>query len=349
MTPVSSPGTPANAGGGGVVAPGAQTLVPAPGSAEAYKISDADRDAVLTAATSLDVPVGVRNKLYAALGRSLQKSWVPAAVLARWSEDSENAGTKFCFLKEWVQNTKFAHVQVQERHLQRSEEFKAIIFGWSTKMDLDIKYQSATNPAGAAYVNKLIAKAQSKPHPFFPKDKSMRLYKVLSEVSEGRRESNIKEKGYTLEGNMEENEDTFKALESAMQKDVPEVLAAGEAGDDSKKKSKGKAKAKAEAAPVAAVEGAKQKASAPKLAVCLNKLNAKEVEMSTMRTRLASTKPGMKQILDVHLGKLEVLKGKLEPLVLNGEEDVDLAAEATAFLHDKDLKNDVRLASQQLK
>ena len=134
-----------------------------------------------------------------------------------------------------------------------------------------------------------------------------------------------------------------------MQKDVPEVLAAGEAGDDSKKKSKGKAKAKAEAAPVAAVEGAKQKASAPKLAVCLNKLNAKEVEMSTMRTRLASTKPGMKQILDVHLGKLEVLKGKLEPLVLNGEEDVDLAAEATAFLHDKDLKNDVRLASQQLK
>lgn len=349
LTPVSNPGTPAATAGICVVAPVSDSVVPAPGNAEAYKISDADRDAVLTAASSLDVPISVRNKLYAALGRSLQKSWVPAAVLARWTEDSENAGTKFAFLREWVQNTKFAHVQIKEQHIQRSEQFKAIIFGWSTKMDLDIKYQSATNPAGASYVSKLIAKAQTKAHPFFPKDKSMRLYKVLAEVSEGKRESNNKEKSYALEGSMEENDDAFKALEGAMQTNVPEVLEAGDAGDDGKKKSKEKAKAKAETATVSAVEPAKKKAVALKLAACLNKLNAKEVEMSTMRTRLALTKPGMKQILDVHLGKLEVLKGRLEPLVLNGEEDVDLAGEAAAFLQDKDMKTDVRLASQQLK
>lgn len=349
MTPASNPGTPTPPAGICVVAPVPDSVVPAPGSADAYKISDADRNAVLTAASSLDVPVSVRNKLYAALGRSLQKPWVPATVLARWSEDSENAGTKFAFLKEWVQHTKFGHVQIREQHIQRSEQFKAITFGWSTKMDLDIKYQSATNPTGASYVNKLIAKAQTKAHPFFPKDKGMRLYKILAEVTEGKREASNKEKSYALEGSMEENEDAFKALEGAMQNNVREVLDAGDAGDDGKKKSRGKAKAKAEPAPVSAVEPAKKKEVALKLAACLNKLNAKEVEMSTMRTRLASTKPGMKQLLDVHLGNLEDLKGKIEPLVLNGDEDVDLAGEAAAFLQDKDMKNDIRLASQQLK
>ena len=46
-----------------------QNAVPA----DSYKTLDADRDLVLSAASSLDVPVNIRNKLYAALKEVLKQ------------------------------------------------------------------------------------------------------------------------------------------------------------------------------------------------------------------------------------------------------------------------------------
>ena len=71
---------------------------------------------------------------------------------------------------------------MQERHVKQSTEFKSAVFGWFSRLELDLKYQTATSAAGAAFVNKIISKAETKPHPMFPKDKSMKLYRVLSDL-----------------------------------------------------------------------------------------------------------------------------------------------------------------------
>ena len=322
-----------------------------------YKITDSDRDAVLNAASSLDVPVNVRNKLYAALNRSLQKPWVPSGALARWAEDQQNASSKFNFLREWCKDTCFGSVVVEEKHTKTSEEFKKMSIGWATKLDLELKYNSSTNETGKAYVEKLL-KGQWRPHPFFPKDKEMRLYKHLQNLSEGRQDSEIHQKGYSILGEMEAKPETASALETTF---GPKMLDAKDfvgfaKANAPEPKAKGKAKSKVEAsspmepASEKTAKGAKNAApKTVKLAALLNKLNGKEMEMNVLRTKLSTVKPNMKSILDQHLEKAEELKGNLEPAVLAGEEDAELAEEVQAFMNGKELKADVALATKTVK
>ena len=323
-----------------------------------YQIGAADRDMVLAAATTLDVPVSVRNKLYSALSRSLAKPWVPAAVLAKWSEDQENSAAKFRFLQSWCRNTRFQEVRVEQRHIQKSEDYKNVTFGWMSKLELDLKYQSSSNAEGAALVAKLI-KGPCKPHPFFPKDRNMRLYKHVVEITEGRRQQNITEKGCTTKGFMEDNADALQALEAGLSKgalkdeDFDTLNQLPQPVDDKASKKKLAGKKEADTSKSAELDSKPDKArKAPavlKLTACLNKLNSKEVEMTSLRTRLQVAKPNMMHLLDTHLEKLEVLKGKVEPLALGGEECDELSAETALFLQDKTMKNDVGMAAKQLK
>ena len=328
-----------------------QNAVPA----ESYKMLDADRDLVLSAASSLDVPVNIRNKLYAALNRALKKPWVSPNILARWSEDQTSSTAKFNFLKEWCKDTTFNAVTIEEKHTKKSEDFRQMTIGWLTKLDLELKYKVATNPAGRAYVDKLM-KGQSKPHPFFPRDKEMRLYKHLSDFTEGRIDSNVHEKGFSVKGEMEGNADIVTSLAgqfgSSMLSDADNA-GFQPAVDETKPKGKGKAKAKA-APSSPGPEGKVDKKpkdgpKAIKLALLLNKVNGKEIEMNMLRNQLGTVKPNMKNILDSHLQQLEDIKSKLEPAALAGDEDVDLSNEVVVFLGGKEMKSDIQLAAKSVK
>ena len=81
---------------------------------------------VMSATSSLDVPVKVRNKLYAALARALAKPNVSDKVLARWSEDQEASASKFQFLKEWCKDTNFGEITITETHIRKSEAVKEL-------------------------------------------------------------------------------------------------------------------------------------------------------------------------------------------------------------------------------
>lgn len=315
-----------------------------------YKLNDSDRDLVLSAVSSLDVPVNVRNKLYVALNRSLQKAWVPPEVLARWADDQENSVSKFAFLKEWCNDTTFAAMKIEERHIKKTEEFRHMKIGWSTKLDLELKYKADTNVGGKAYVEKLL-KGPSKPHPFFPRDKTMRLYKHLAEIGEGRMDTHVHEKMSSIKGDVDGNADVAKVLENFAGKSVVNQ-ADFQVFDDKPVADKPAKPAKkikeAEAVPAEpAVK--KEAAKVPKLSALLNKINAKEMEMNTLRNQLGNIKPNLKNMLDTHLQMLEDFKIKLEPAVLAGEEDVKLATEANLLLTDKSLKSDVALAAKTVK
>ncbi len=341
--------------------PDAQVLPPAPVAqvnsgdhaiieSQLYKLSDSDRDLVLNAASSLDVPVNIRNKLYAALNRSLQKTWIPPEVLARWADDQENSVSKFVFLKEWCKDTSFASMHIEERHIKKTEEFRHMKVEWSTKLDLDLKYRSDTNASGQQYVEKIL-RGPSRPHPFFPRDKTMRLFKHLAELGEGRIDTNAHERMSIIKGEVEGSADVAKALEHSAGKSVVDQADFGFFDDKpaaaDKPAKKGNGAAKSEPAEPAGVK--KDLAKVPKLSALLNKINAKEVEMNTLRNQLSNVKPNLKNMLDTHLQVLEDFKIKLEPAVLAGEENVELANEANLLLTNKSLKSDVAMAAKTVK
>ncbi len=70
---------------------------------------------------------------------------------------------------------------------------------WATREDLMRDYSGYGRPEGKEYVDRLLAHSkQSRPHPLFPKDREMRLHKVLGRVSEGRSASSTSTRGYEL-------------------------------------------------------------------------------------------------------------------------------------------------------
>ena len=58
-----------------------------------------------------------------------------------------------------------------------------------TKLDLDIKFNSADNEAGRQRVALLMKSSKCFAHPDFPLNKSLRMYRVLLSMVDGQREA----------------------------------------------------------------------------------------------------------------------------------------------------------------
>ena len=332
-----------------------------------YKINPDDMEIIMSAGSSIDVPVKLRNKLYAALNRALQKPNVSDHVMARWSEDHNNATNKFTFLKEWCKDTDFGQVDVSESHIKKSEKSKEMTLGYYSQMDLELKYNVANNPSAAAFIQKIIKTAKSIAHPLFPKDKSMRMFQVLDNFTELRKDTDLHTKEAHMSGTVA-GPTAAKAVEDAFAKPVFSDTGGFSAFESEqplqaqspKTKAKAKAKAKAEAAAAKPVDDckapddAKKSASkVMKLSVCVTKLNAVDSEMIVLRKKLEQKKPAMKTLLDAHLGKIEILKAKLEDALILDEDDVDVLKEfsedTAALLADKTLKADMTTARSSVK
>jgi hypothetical protein len=179
--------------GGGAVDQGT-TVVPAVGCETKSEVEDCEPSGtgtyVLTpddlkimqeAQTSGDVPIKVRNRLYAALNRFMGKCQ-DDELLDAWSKSPD----KFSFLKLWSCDTTGRQVKVQFSETKQMEKNSGMRFVWKTEVDLHIMYPKKDYPEGKDMVARIVASARSQPHPDprFRKDKAMRLYRVLAEKSE---------------------------------------------------------------------------------------------------------------------------------------------------------------------
>ena len=179
--------------GGGAVDQGT-TVVPAVGCETKSEVEDCEPSGtgtyVLTpdnlkimqeAQTSGDVPIKVRNRLYAALNRFMGKCQ-DDELLDAWSKSPD----KFSFLKLWSCDTTGRQVKVQFSETKQMEKNSGMRFVWKTEVDLHIMYKTKDYPEGKDMVARIVASARSQPHPDprFRKDKAMRLYRVLAEKSE---------------------------------------------------------------------------------------------------------------------------------------------------------------------
>jgi hypothetical protein len=97
-----------------------------------YKIPDEVLAMIRAATNSQDIPKEERNKLYAAIGRNIDKPEVPAQVLARWTMDRKCHKTAFLFLKEWAEDTTFASCTVTEEHNRTLASYTRTEFTWIT-------------------------------------------------------------------------------------------------------------------------------------------------------------------------------------------------------------------------
>ena len=132
-----------------------------------YKMSAEDRMAILSAKDSSEVPVKVRNRLYAALGRLVKSAShrVSPAFLQKW-QAAQAAGneTKFSFLQTWARDTTGSEVVMSERFTRATTESNKEKYSWVTKYDLYAAKQAWANPLQMGYCDKLLAVARTRPH-----------------------------------------------------------------------------------------------------------------------------------------------------------------------------------------
>ena len=186
---------PASAGGGTATADEWQPQGPL--AKYAYHIPDDLKKAVLDAAESGGVSVPHRNRLYAAMGRALEryKDYIQPAILAKWAAAEDDQEAKFSFLQQWVKDPQFGQVKVLDIHRSTATTYKSSEWMWVTKGDVYTKYSGWTSAEGKAWADKILAgasKVQKHPEKAHKNDVEMKIYRVLSSVMEGIRKDNQK-------------------------------------------------------------------------------------------------------------------------------------------------------------
>ena len=114
---------------------------------------------------------------------------IPVPVIARYAEDKNNKPQMLSLLKEWVADTSCATISYSERHMTLSDTYSNREYVRMTRLELDLKYNSSTNPDGKKFVDFLVKTSKCFPHPDYPKRKEMRQYRVLQHILEGKKNS----------------------------------------------------------------------------------------------------------------------------------------------------------------
>jgi len=283
--------------------------------------------AISSAAAPGDIPVKDRNRLYAALNRSMDRPGVPGGVLAAWAAAANEKDGKFLFLKKWIADPTFGFVKAFEKQSSAKQTFNGGEYVWATKMDAQNMY--ANVEGGKEYAEKLIANArQSKPHPDFPKDKTMRMYRILAKLSDGFMNKNTTERGYQAEAEV-----TDKAGGEAL-------LAAVER---QAKGSKGKTRCSSDSEDDEAAEKKKNKAAAAKRKREEAAAAAAKTEGDGQEEAQPTTpKPPVKKAKTKKTGKatpLEDLAHEIRTKILEVKKTLASLKKNTAVRHAKSLES----------
>ena len=193
--PVSGKDSAAGEGG-----PPASGKPPSPDCGFLYTLKPEERSIILSASSSKDVPVGLRNKMYSALKRCLDSGKMSEVVADEWVAAEVKGHTgKFEFLQKWAGDTSGGTITLGHRVEQSSKEYEGHEFVWLTKMDLYLEKKAYENAEMKAYCDKLMASSKSKKHPD-PKHKNdpdMKVYRVLGFLKEGKGEANKRKTPWT--------------------------------------------------------------------------------------------------------------------------------------------------------
>ena len=81
-----------------------------------YQLDANDRAIILGANKPQDVPLKMRNRLYAAINRFVTSDKITDHVLKQWEKASATNGGKFDFLVDWAKNTDGSEVKIVETH-----------------------------------------------------------------------------------------------------------------------------------------------------------------------------------------------------------------------------------------
>ena len=157
-----------------------------------YKMTADERASILDAKDSKDVPIKLRNKLYAALNRFLTSPKVTRSVAEAWKNAADKGHhSKFEFLQTWARDTSGGQVALEELHRKESTDTDELLYSWITKYDLYINKNAYRFPQIMVYCDKLIAAARSKKHvdPKFRNDPEMKMYRILNSCLENHTES----------------------------------------------------------------------------------------------------------------------------------------------------------------
>ena len=131
-----------------------------------YKMTADERALILDARGSKDVPIKLRNKLYAALNRFLASPRVTRSVADAWKNAADKGHhSKFEFLQTWARDTSGGQVELEEVHRRESTDKDELMYSWITKYDLYVNKNAYRFPQIMVYCDKLIASASATPSP----------------------------------------------------------------------------------------------------------------------------------------------------------------------------------------
>ena len=171
-----------------------------------YQLKPDERATILSATSSKDVPVALRNKLYSALKRCLIAGKMSDVVADEWLATEAKGHTgKFDFLQKWAGDTSGGTIVLGHQVEQLTEDYDDTEYVWMTKMDLYLAKKALENADMKCYCDKLIAAAKSKKHtdPKHKNDTDMKLYRVLGFHKEGHREANKRKSSMNLDVEVE--------------------------------------------------------------------------------------------------------------------------------------------------
>ena len=151
-------------------------------------------------------------------------------------------------LQEFVADPSCFSMKVTEKHIVQAMKYTKTEWVWLTGMDIKLSCKAYAWKEGADYADKLMLGSKSnKKHPQFPKDDSMKMYKVLKTLVEG-----FEKKAGTI-GTLEVSGEAAEASEglvAAMKGRMKSIAANGDSPRSPKEravkveKPKGKGKAK---------------------------------------------------------------------------------------------------------
>ena len=130
-----------------------------------YRLNAQERSELLGATCSKDIPVKLRNKLYAAMNRYLTSSKVTKEYVEKFAAaDSKGPHGKFEFLQDWARDTSGGSIIVVETHSSTTQEEEGLQYTWVTKWDLYKDKEAFKYPEMRIYCDKLMNVAKTRKH-----------------------------------------------------------------------------------------------------------------------------------------------------------------------------------------
>ena len=193
-----------------------------------------------------DIPVKLRNKLYAAMDRMMKaaeagRKEISGAVLARFAEDKKDKNKMFFFLQEWCNDTSCGSLRVTEEHVHKSYKYSESAYMWITPPELKLRFKAYKYPEMMVYCEKLLAGSKSKKHPIHPKDNELALHRILKDIIEVGGTGDSHELKASLDADVNSSEGG-RAILGGLQKRrnmVASCKGVAEASDDEERKPKG--------------------------------------------------------------------------------------------------------------